>query len=131
MNTHDYGFVFWPKNHEKVLMYIIVIQNPRFSTIPIVLFTQTLLNFFIVFIINNTTFWQELMMHHTIVIKENSKQNFHILSNLACFFRSWLIWQLPMRWLGLGFTSYNPFEKTRRDIAQNLAQKKRLKSKRT
>src|SRR6267143_274088 len=42
-------------------------------------------------------------MHYAIVIKENSKEDFHIRSNLACFLRPWLIWTLPLGRLGFCF----------------------------
>ena len=30
------------------------------------------------FLIDSTTLWQELMMHHAIAIEENNEQNLHI-----------------------------------------------------
>ena len=60
-------------------------------------------NFKVVFLIDRTTLWQEFMMHHAIAIEENSEKNLYIWQNLMCFFRSWLFWTLPFRWLGFGF----------------------------
>ena len=41
-----------------------------------------------------------------IIMKENSEQKLHIWPNLTCFFRFWLFWTLPLRWLGF-VTSYD------------------------
>ena len=43
-------------------------------------------NFKLVFLIFRTTLWQELMMHHAIVIEQNSEQNLHIWPNLTWSF---------------------------------------------
>ena len=53
---------------------------------------QSAHNFKVVFLIDRTTLWQELIVLLAITIEENSKQNRHIWLNLRSFFRSrlWL-----------------------------------------
>ena len=43
----------------------------------------------VMFLIDRSTLWRELMIHHAPAIEENCKQNLHIRANLARFFRSW------------------------------------------
>lgn len=58
-------------------------------------------NFKVIFLIDRTTFWQEPIMHRSIVIEENGE----------CLFRSWLFWQLLLGWLSFCFvTSYALFD---------------------
>ena len=71
-------------------------------------------------LIDRTTLLQEFLKHHTIAIEKNSEQNLHFWPNFTCFFRSWLLWTLPLGWLGFGFivivihpwfvTNYDLFE---------------------
>ena len=49
----------------------------------------------VIFLIDRTL-GRELIMHHAPPIEENCQQNLHIRPNLACFFRSWLVRQLPL-----------------------------------
>ena len=81
------GCCFWPKNHEQALMCELVhyrdaesmIFFPQFRSFEPYCFTQTLHNFLVVFLINRTTCWQELMMHHAIVIEENSDKPSYLI----------------------------------------------------
>ena len=58
--------------------YVIMLQNlwlifPQFCAFLMNSFAQSAHNFKVVFIIDRTTLWQELMMHHVIANEENSK----------------------------------------------------------
>ena len=73
-----------------------------FSTISGILsycFMQMAHNFFI----DRATFWHELIMHHTFIIKENSEQNLHIWLNFVSFFQSWQSRMLPLGRFRLSF----------------------------
>ena len=59
-------------------------------------FAQIAHNLQVIFLIDHFTLWKVLMMHHVPALEENCKQNLHILPNLARFFRSWLLQQLPL-----------------------------------
>ena len=89
---HDYGFVFGQKlthKHRCVSCCVIMIRNlwlvfPQFCAFLTNCFVQSGPNFKLVFVIDRTTLWQELMMYHAIANEEKSKQNLHIWPNLAC-----------------------------------------------
>ena len=88
---HDYGCVFGQKlihKHWSVSCCVIMVQNPWLIFLQFSVFLTHNFSSSIPFFIDRTTLWQKFMMHHAIAIEENSKQNFHILSNLTCFFRS-------------------------------------------
>ena len=90
--------LFVTKNHEQTAMSrcIVVILKP-WIFLPQVrasssyCFTQTAHNLKAIFLIDCTTFWQKLMMHHVVVLEENSEQIFNIQPNLTCFDRSLLV----------------------------------------
>ena len=91
--------VFWQKFAQKeryVSRGVIIVQKSIFvlSQIRAFLadcFAQIAHNLQVIFLIDRSTLWQELMMHHASAIEENCKQNLHIRPNLARFFRSWLM----------------------------------------
>ena len=87
---------FWPKICAQATMceqgrYHGAKANFCSSTNPGVLadcFAQIAHNLQVIFLIDRSTLWQQLMMHRAPEIEENCKQNLHIRPNLARFFRS-------------------------------------------
>ena len=51
-------------------------------------FRQFAHNLQVIFLIERSTLWQELMIYHAPTTEENCKQNFHIRPNLERFFRT-------------------------------------------
>ena len=69
-------FCCWSETHAQVSMYELV--YPQFFVFLTNCFAQSPHNLKVVFLIDRTTLWQEFMIHHAIVIDENSEQNLHI-----------------------------------------------------
>ena len=90
---------YWPKNYEHAVTWELAHYRGTVTitilfTIPGTFsycFTKTVHNFQVLY--DRATLWQELIMYHTIVIKENSEQNLHIWPNFASFFFSVLVIQ--------------------------------------
>ena len=101
---HHYCVVFgqiFAHKQRCVSRGVIMVQKPVF-VLPQIrafladCFAQIAHNLQVIFLIDRTTLWQELMMHHAPAIEENCEQNLHVRPNLARFFRSWLMRQLPL-----------------------------------
>ena len=99
---YDCGFIFGQKltyKHRCLSCWCaIMVQNPwlAFSTILKVsdeMFAQLLQAFTATF---HMTLWEEFVMCQAITFEKSSKQNLRIWSNLICFYRSWLLWTLPL-----------------------------------
>lgn len=74
---------FWPKGYERAVTYepahycggiSIIRVVSQFRAIFSYCFTQTAHDFEVIFLIDLTTFWQELTWHNAILIEENSEQ---------------------------------------------------------